>query len=294
MGGTSRSNRTNKSEKKEVTKVKEIVKVQKPKHSEVERKPPTVVTPTRTKLEPKDKKKYQNNLLASFGLKPAKRKAFSNNKESKLKCCVVETPQVNSIVFRFQPNNPNSSNWSEKVLLDDIKAGSTWTKELNFDDICYTWFDRLEKQTNNKGYETRLFAINTETSPPTQEVLERIGLHVCKQTNETPGNTTVASVDKNNFIWIRDPTWADIIGVDQATRRLREALGLLEYNTLNNNIETVYSYFRDHQLPEHLRRLICAPNDQIVLDGYEETTHEDDKSDSDSDNCIDLKQPALV
>ena len=79
-----------------------------------------------------------------------------------------------------------------------------------------------------------------------------------------------------------------------ATRRLREALGLLEYNTLNNNIETVYSYFRDHQLPEHLRRLICAPNDQIVLDGNEETTHEDDKSDSDSDNCIDLKQPALV
>ena len=53
MGGTSRSNRTNKSEKKEVTKVKEIVKVQKPKHSEVERKLPTVVTPTRTKLEPK-------------------------------------------------------------------------------------------------------------------------------------------------------------------------------------------------------------------------------------------------
>ena len=56
----------------------------------------------------------------------------------------------------------------------------------------------------------------------------------------------------------------------------------------------MYSYFRDHQLPEHLRRLICAPNDQIVLDGNEETTHEDNKSDSDSDDCIDLKQPALV
>ena len=92
MGGTSRSNRTNKSEKKEVTKVKEIVKVQKPKHSEVERKLPTVVTPTRIKLEPKDKKKYQINSLASFGLKPAKRISFSSNKESKLKCCVVETP----------------------------------------------------------------------------------------------------------------------------------------------------------------------------------------------------------
>ena len=56
MGGTSRSNRTNKSEKKEVTKVKEVVKVPKPKYSEVECKAPTVVTLTRTKIEPKDKK----------------------------------------------------------------------------------------------------------------------------------------------------------------------------------------------------------------------------------------------
>ena len=92
MGGTSRSNRTNKSEKKEVTKVKEVVKVPKPKYSEVERKPPTVVTPTRTKIEPRDMKKSQNNSLALFGLKPAKRISFSSNKESKLKCCVVETP----------------------------------------------------------------------------------------------------------------------------------------------------------------------------------------------------------
>ena len=56
----------------------------------------------------------------------------------------------------------------------------------------------------------------------------------------------------------------------------------------------MYSYFRDHQLPEHFRKLICAPNDWIVLDGTEETTHEDYKSDSDSDDCIDLKEPTLV
>ena len=125
-------------------------------------------------------------------------------------------------------------------------------------------------------------------------MLQQIGLHVCKKTNAVPENTTVASVDMNNFIWIRRPNWADIIGVDQATRRLKVTLGSLEYDTLNNKIKTVYSYFRDNQLPEHLRRLICAPKDQIVLDRYEERTHEDDKSDSNSDDCIDLKQPALV
>ena len=131
-------------------------------------------------------------------------------------------------------------------------------------------------------------------APPPHEALVSIGKHICAHINSYPDTKTMALVDEKDFIWIKDPTWADIIGVDQATRRLREALGLLEYNTLNNNIETVYSYFRDHQLPEHLRRLICAPNDQIVLDGNEETTHEDNKSDSDSDDCIDLKQPALV
>ena len=56
MGGTSRSNRTKKSEEKEVTKVKEVVKPSL-KYSDGERKAPTVVTPTRTKIESKDKKK---------------------------------------------------------------------------------------------------------------------------------------------------------------------------------------------------------------------------------------------
>ena len=63
MGGTSRSNRTKKSERKEVTKVKEVVKVPLLKYSEVERKAPTVVTPTRTKIELKDKK---NSKTISF------------------------------------------------------------------------------------------------------------------------------------------------------------------------------------------------------------------------------------
>ena len=151
-------------------------------------------------------------------------------------------------------------------MLDFINKEETWTKELNFDDICYTWFDRLEKQTNNKGYGTRLFAINIATAPPTQEVLQSIGWHVCKQVNEAPENKIVASVDKRDFIWIRDPTWADIIGVDAATRRLKEAIGTFNEDSYNQYSDTVHSYFRANQLPQYLQRLIGAPNDQIVID----------------------------
>ena len=179
-------------------------------------------------------------------------------------------------------------------MLDDIHKGETWTKELNFDDICYTWFDRLEKQTNNKGYRTRLFAINIETTPPTHEVLQSIGLHICKQVNEAPENKIVASVDKKDFIWIRDPTWADIIGIDQATRRLKEVIGSFNKDSYNQYSETVHSYFRANQLPQYLGRLIGAPDDQIEQDICETSTHQDCKSDSDSDDCNQSNKTTLI
>ena len=199
MAGTSR-NRTKKSEEHKVAKVKEVAKVPKLKHSETKYKEAIVVSPTRTRFESRDNRKIENNPLATFGIIPAPRILFSRSKEAKLKCCVVETPQVNSIIFCFEPNNPNSSNWSEKILLDFINKEATWTKDLNFDDICYTWFKRLKKQMNNKGYGTRLFAINIATAPPTEEVLQEIGCLVCKHVNKAPENKIVVSVDKRDFI----------------------------------------------------------------------------------------------
>ena len=60
-------------------------------------------------------------MLSFFGLNAARRKQFSNTRHTKLKCCVIETPEENFIVFRFEPDETQNSSWCEKLLNDDIK-----------------------------------------------------------------------------------------------------------------------------------------------------------------------------
>ena len=148
----------------------------------------------------------------------------------------------------------------------------------------------MVQQSNNKGYAIRLFSINNDLAPPSHEVLVSIGKHICHKINNLPENKTVASVDKNDFIWIKHPTWADIIGVDAATRRLKETIGPFHNESYVEHSEIVDSYFKQDQLPQYLARLIGAPVEKIILDINDESENNDDKSDSDSDDCIDLKK----
>ena len=123
---------------------------------------------------------------------------------------------------------------------------------MNFENICYNWFDKLVQQSNNKGYAIRLFSINIDLAPPSHEVLVSIGKHICHKINNLPENKTVASVDKNDFIWIKHPTWADIIGLDAATKRLKETIGPLHENSYIQHCNTVHSFLKEHQLPQYL------------------------------------------
>ena len=99
MAQSSRSNKTRKAEVgKEVVKIHKVVK-----HTNSKCKPPIeppiVVTPSRPKINSKVKPTVQKIMLASFGIVPAQRKKFSSGRDTKLKCCEVETPLGNSIFF---------------------------------------------------------------------------------------------------------------------------------------------------------------------------------------------------
>ena len=219
------SNRHSKTRKSDVVKTQKVLK-----HTEAELKAPTVVLPSTSRIVPKDISIAPRNMLASFGIKPAQRKQYSNNRDTKLKCCIIETPADNLIIFWFEPNTKKASSWSEKLLFDELKSGSSWMDEMNFDNLCYPWYDKLVPQQNNKGFAIRLFCINIETAPPSHEVLVSIGKHICAHINSLPDNKTTALVDEKDFIWIKDPTWVDIIGLDAATRRLKETNGPLHEN----------------------------------------------------------------
>ena len=54
----------------------------------------------------------------------------------------IETPEENSIIFRFEPDEQPST-WCEKLLHDDIVDKKEWVVDLNFDDFTYAWFDNF-------------------------------------------------------------------------------------------------------------------------------------------------------
>ena len=72
-------------------------------------------------------------MLSTFGIKPAQRKEYTNNRDTKLKCCVIETPGENGIIFRFETYDKKTSCWCEKLLYDDLKDKKDWLVYLNFE-----------------------------------------------------------------------------------------------------------------------------------------------------------------
>ena len=64
-------------------------------------KKPVIVSPPRIGIKSNDNTTESKCTLSSFGIKPAPRKQFSHTRQTKLKCCVIETPEKNSIIFRF-------------------------------------------------------------------------------------------------------------------------------------------------------------------------------------------------
>ena len=80
-----------------------------------------IVSPPRIKITSNNEASENKCMLSSFGIMSARRKQFSNTRHTKLKCCVIETPEENSIVFRFEPDETQNSSWCEKLLNDDIK-----------------------------------------------------------------------------------------------------------------------------------------------------------------------------
>ena len=152
----------------------------------------------------------------------------------------------------------------------------------------------MVQKTNSKGYAVQLFCINIETPPPPLSALVGIGKHICDHINSYPDNKTTTLVDEKDFIWIKSPTWVEIIGLVAAQKRLEETIGPFHENTYIQHPDTVHSFFKKLEIPPYLGKLIGAPDDQIEQDKCKTNTHQDNKSDSDSDDCNKSNKTTLI
>ena len=253
-------------------------------------KSPVIVSPPRTDNISKKVTKSHKCMLESFGIKPGQRKEYTNERNTKLKCCVIETPgQNNTIIFRFEPYDKKASCWCEKLLLDDVKIQKDWVVDLNFDDFCYTWYENSVPQQNNKGFPIRLFCINIDSDPPTLKTLLNIGKHICETINAKEGNKTKALVDEKDFIWIKKATWSEIIGHAMAQKRLQDTIGKFNENSYLQYCHTISAFFREDDIPDYLAKLIGAPKKEFMPD-FNDTFTQDDDSDNESNEHISLNK----
>ena len=131
---------------------------------------------------------------------------------------------------------------------------------LNFDVLCYSWFENSVPQLNDKEFPIKLFCINIDSDPPTLKTLLSIGKHICEIINAKEGNKTKALVDEHDFIWINKPTGLDIIGQTMAQKKLQDTIGKFNESSYLQHSQTISAFFREGDIPDYLARLIGAPH----------------------------------
>ena len=212
----------------------------------------------------------------SFGITPIKpaHNPYSKDKNSTLKCVLINSPEANAIVFRVEPTDPDArGSWAEKIVFDAIYKGEKWVRDLGIDSKNQKWFHENEVVNNEKGYPIRMFVLRCEEMPPKEKIFD-LGEHICIQINSAPGNRTTTSVERDAFFWIdpdTKPVWSDIVGVDVAMETLMIKTGVPNADDyFKQNKDIIHSFFHPGSLSLQLARVLKAPMEEVHPDFLED------------------------
>jgi hypothetical protein len=230
--------------------------------------------------------------LAAFGIKAASGpKGKYLDKDSKLKCCLIEGHDGSAIVFRVEPNDPNikSGSWGEKCFFDALHENEEWLTTINIDSTALAWFHENVPQKNPKNFSIHLFVIYTEANLPPKENIVKLGQYICQHLNATPGNHTTTILHDDSFFWLPDgAVWSDIIGCDAALARLIKNNGHPSPGYYDLHRQTIHTYFHPQTLSINLARNLYAPIEEVhpsLREGLAEPgDNDDDDDDSANDN----------
>jgi hypothetical protein len=209
------------------------------------------------------------NNLSAFGLSASPTSASFNNKDSKLRGVVIESPNGAYLIFRAQPNDERNGSLGEKYLFDAMRQKeANWTENINMNKSCLQWYDDNTAIVNNRGYNIRLFVIHLGAPEiPEHDKVINLAEYVCHQINTAQGNSTITRVDHENFYWVPrgECCWYDVLGWDQALRKLLRKTGPPTPGYFEKNMELIRSYFHEGTLPQQLATFLYAPANELHI-----------------------------
>ena len=188
------------------------------------------------------------NILETLGINSspaAETGAISDlDKDSKLKVAKITEGSRKGLTFHIQPNNPNfpSGSWSKKIMFDNLRDRKNWVRSCNFTHYTYKWYKDNKPMLNPRNYGIRLFTIYVEEMPNDSAIV-KLGHFICERVNEDPANDTTLTVNKNNYVWVQEGMWSNVLGFDKALSELRREGGNFHIDYYAQKKNLIHSYF---------------------------------------------------
>jgi hypothetical protein len=196
----------------------------------------------------------------ALGIKPSpqidRRKAM--DKDASLLLAII--PNV-ALCFRFKPNDPgNNSCWAEKIMMDCCKESVGWVTDSNISTWAFAWHINGVKQVNAKQWGIRLFFLYVQSTDITTKALRSLGEYIVRNINAHPKNSTVTIVPPGDeFIWLNDATWYDLIGMETSLTNLKKETTSFSAGYYEQYKDVIHTYFKRGTFTVDLACMLHAP-----------------------------------
>lgn len=216
--------------------------------------------------------------MSSCGIAPArapKRATTAPDKVSYVKIAII-TGQA--IALRIEPSDPDACAWAEKVFSDEIKAipCPEWISSANISNFMYKYHINDVLVKNTRGFPLRIYVIYVENTDIPLASLLRLGNHVANSLTANKLNTICVKMPPDDdFVWMPDATWQEVIGTDSALRHLLDRTGgPFEHGYYEKNTTQIHAHFRKGMFSIPTACALFAPLDEIDPSVLNATSHE--------------------
>ena len=211
--------------------------------------------------------------LAKLGTKPSLNVPKIQKKKYHLHLTAL--PDLNDkgektdiVLARFtMAQDRNTKQTSEAGFHVAVKSKYMWTKDLNFTGDFYAWCVNGVPQMNARGYRILLYPLAFDPGMK-MENYRYLGTQICAAITEyVLVKDREEVILPEDFFWLTNPVWADVIGPEQAEEKLLSYVGEADSDDFYvKNFEVIHYHFKHGTLSKDLAQKLRAPHSEIHPD----------------------------